>query len=293
MIERDRSRTPGPSRLLTSALAGAAAGTAVGLGAWWALDQLILAASGTGAPAGLALALASLGGSITALLLAYRLLMRRASESDLLRLVVESTAAGVWIVDREFDSVWLNDSMRRLLGEEPTSGSTVFDYFGEEDRRKLEEARQERRRGISSAYQATVRRPDGTERVVYIIGTPIYGPDGRHLGSFGFFMDITDQQKAAEEAAEEARVETLMATVARLNHKINNALMVIRGQAEVSIRKVEEEGPVHAFQRVIDQVDLITGELKSLSELREVQLEDYLGSRPILSVPEPGTTPEE
>ncbi len=292
MIEVDRSRALRPSRLLTSALAGAAAGTVVGLGAWWAVGQLLEAASGTGAPAGIALAAAALGGSIAALLLAGRALLSRSVESDLLRLVVESTAAGAWIVDAEFDSVWLNESMRRLLGDDPGEGRSVFEFFDEEGRRKLEEAREERKRGVSSAYQAAIRRPDGEERVVYIIGTPIHGSDGEHLGSFGFFMDITDQQRAAEQAAEEARMETLMATVARLNHKINNALMVIRGQAEVSIRKAGEEGAIRAFQRVIDQVDIITDELKSLSELREVQMENYLGSRSILSVPETGEGPD-
>ena len=285
MIELDHSATPGPSRLVTSAVAGAAAGTAAGLGSWWALDRLFETASGGGAPAGIALAVAALGGGVVALLLAYRLLVGNAAESDLLRLVVESTAAGAWVVDAEFNSVWLNESMRRLLGRTPAQGEPIFPYFDEESRERLRDAQKERRKGVSSAYETRIVQPDGSTRLVYIIGSPIHGEDGRLLGSFGFFMDITDQHRAAEEAAEEARMETLMATVARLNHKINNALMVIRGQAEVSVRKAEEEEIVRAFQRVIDQVDLITDELKALSELREVQLEDYLGSRSILSVP--------
>lgn len=286
MIELDRSLAPATPRILTSVLVGAAVGTAVGLGAWWALGQFITAASGTGAPAGLALAAAALAGSMVGLLLMQRTLREQAAESDLLRMVVESTSAGAWIVDDDLKTVWLNESMHHLLGEVPPAGTSILDYFVPESRRKLEEARRERRLGISSAYQARLKRRDGQELAVYIVGTPIHGSDGDHLGSFGFFLDITDQQRAAEQATEQARVETLMATVARLNHKINNALMVIRGQAEVSVRKTDEETVVRAFQRVIEQVDIITDELTALSELREVQLEEYLGTRSILRVPE-------
>jgi nitrogen-specific signal transduction histidine kinase len=176
--------------------------------------------------------------------------------------------------------------MHQILGRKPDSGEEVLTFFTPEGRERARAELTRRPAGVSSTYQADIVQPDGSIRTILISGTPIQTAEGQFLGSFGVFRDITDQLLAQEEATEEARLDTVVATVARLNHKINNSLMVIRGQADVHLRHDSDGPQSETFRRIVDQVDSISGELRILSQLRQVETESYLGDRAMLRVPE-------
>lgn len=96
-----------------------------------------------------------------------------------------------------------------------------------------------------------------------------------------------------ERLTEEDRLNTIGAVVDRLYHKLNNALMVIRGQAEVFLRR-EPEGPnSQGLSRIIEQVDVINNELKALGELKKIETEPYYGDHLMLSIPEKEEEPPE
>ncbi|MCK4771796.1 MAG: hypothetical protein KAT18_02670 [Candidatus Latescibacteria bacterium] len=96
-----------------------------------------------------------------------------------------------------------------------------------------------------------------------------------------------------ESLTEEDRLNTIGAVVDRLHHKLNNALMVIRGQAEVFLRR-EPEGPnSQGLSRIIEQVDVINNELKALDELKKIETEPYYGDHLMLSIPEKEEEPPE
>jgi len=224
-----------------------------------------------------------------------RLVYRRTyREAEVLRGVVENTSVGIWIVDDRMRTVWWNDAMKLIVGREMKAGEEGITYFTEEGGQRAAEEIGRRRLGISSTYETTIERPDGSVRAVQVAGSPIFGVDGEYRGSFGVFRDITDQLQAQEEATEEARLDTVVATVSRLNHKINNALMIIRSQAELRVRKGATEEDSDAYQRIMEQVDIIGEELKTLAEMRQVQTERYLGNYAMLIPPgEQEERPEE
>jgi PAS domain S-box-containing protein len=219
------------------------------------------------------------------------LLARRADrvafqEGETLRWLVESTSVGIWILDARSRTVWSNEAMHQILGMKPDPGEGGLSFFTPESRERARRELASRPAGVSSTYQADMMQPDGGLRTILVSGTPIQTAEGQFLGSFGVFRDITDQLLAQEEATEEARLSTVVATVARLNHKINNSLMVIRGQADVQLRH-DPDGPgSDMYRRIVEQVDSISGELRILSQLKQVETESYLGDRAMLRVPE-------
>jgi len=206
----------------------------------------------------------------------YRLLLNR---SSLLERLLAGTSAGVWILNEKRQTIYTNESMRLLLGAVPEEGSVMEEFFSAETWDILEQHLQLRPDGISSAYQVELRQENGTFRTVQVLGSPIIVEPDRYLGSFGIFIDITDQLEDQERVVHRERLQTLFATVSRLNHKISNSLMVIRGQAEVLLRR-DREGPDAAgYTRIIVAADAIASEMQMLSGLESVEFEHVVGDR--------------
>jgi PAS domain S-box-containing protein len=275
-----------PVSLLTHLLLGGFGGGVIGL-LWHQIA--ILSSQGAGMSADVAFfegMLVGIAAGWIVFLSARRLYRRAYREAEILRSVVESTSVGIWIVDDRMRTAWWNSAMKLIVGRELRRGEEGTSYFTERGRRRVIQEVSRRSLGISSTYETTIEQPDGAIRTVQVAGSPIFSAEGEYRGSFGVFRDITDQLQAQEEATEEARLDTVVATVSRLNHKINNALMIIRGQSEVRVRQGVIEEDAKSYQRIIEQVDIIGDELEALTELKQVQTERYLGDRSMLALPE-------
>lgn len=273
-------------RLLLLLLGGAAA--AAGIGAVWlfAVRRLV----GLGLPASPALTIVEflsvglLAGFLVHLQLRHS--TPRSIHRDLLDVAYRHTAAGIWIVDDQFRTVWSNDSMHRILGHVPPPGRHPFTYFDDESRASLEEQFRTRREGRPGTYWITLKISRGVERRALVSASPIMDSDGLFLGSVGLFIDMTDLMAERDQEAEEDRLKTIGAIVDRLDHKLNNALMVIRGQAELFLR-CDPDGPdSEGLQRIVENADAIKDELEALGELKRIETEQYIGEHLMLTIPD-------
>jgi len=213
----------------------------------------------------------------------YQKLLSRAS---LLERLVSGTSAGMWILDENRRTIYSNQSMHQILGTSPLDGSLLQDFFSKESWQTVEEHLKMRPDGIASAYQVEVARPSGEIRTLQVLGSPIIVEPDRFLGSFGIFIDVTDQILHQDRTVRKEKLQTLIATVSRLNHKINNSLMVVRGQAEVLLRRDREGPDAEGFQRIIIAGDAIAEELQTLTELENVEFEPLVGDNLMVRVPE-------
>jgi len=213
----------------------------------------------------------------------YRRLLLR---SSLLERLISGTSAGVWILDENRHTTYTNQSMHQILGSVPQEDSLLQDFFSSENWQIIEQHLKMRPEGTASAYQVEIKRPDGGIRILQVFGSPIIVEPNRFLGSFGIFIDITDQIHNQDRVVRKERLQTLTATVSRLNHKINNALMVVRGQAEVFLRRDREGPDAKGYQRIITSADAIADELKALSELENIEFEPLVGDSFMVRIPE-------
>ncbi|MFC1545073.1 PAS domain-containing protein [Gemmatimonadota bacterium] len=208
------------------------------------------------------------------------------SRSALLERLVSGTSAGMWILDEDRRTIYSNQSMHQILGTVPRDRSHLQDFFTPENWQVIEQHLKMRPDGIASAYQVEVKRPNGDIRILQVLGSPIIVEPNRYLGSFGIFIDITDQILDQDRTVRKERLQTLIATVSRLNHKINNSLMVVRGQAEVLLRRDREGPDAEGYQRIITAADAIADELQTLTELENVEFEPLVGNNFMVLVPE-------
>ncbi|GEM_PF-2528913 len=219
-------------------------------------------------------------------LLAGHALAGRSGQMALLSGLVENTTAGVWILDHQLRTVWSNTALAELLGTRPEPGSSPLPFLDAEGEETLKRNIALRPRGLASSYELTLHRPDGEKRSTLVLGSPVQDEAGEWLGSFGFFIDLTEQIEAFDRTSRREKLETLGAVITRLNHRINNALMVIRGQAEILLRRTAEGDDRNGPERIIEYVDVIYAELETISSLKEIEIESYPGGHAMLRLPD-------
>ena len=136
---------------------------------------------------------------------------RSATEEALLRdehwyrQIVDTALEGIWVLDDQYLTAFVNSRMADMLGYEPKEmvGKRHDFFLFEEDFADLEEKTSLRRQGISSRYERRLRRKDGTTVWAHVSASPILDEQGRFQGSFAMFTDITEG-KHAEEALRES-----------------------------------------------------------------------------------------
>ncbi len=126
-------------------------------------------------------------------------------EEERYRTIVETAGEGVWILDKDERTSFVNRQMAAMIGYsiEEIIGRRVTDFLDEEDRADFLSRRKPRREGVNEQYDLRFRRKDGSDVWTIINASPILDADRCFAGAFGMIMDITDR-KHAENALRES-----------------------------------------------------------------------------------------
>src|SRR5436190_1417058 len=132
----------------------------------------------------------------------------RASESALreseykLRMLFASMNEGLTVVDNNEIIEYVNDRLCEITGYAPDElvGRMTLDVlFDDEGRRLVARENEQRQKGISSQYEARIRKKSGEMMWALISGAPIINDDGHVTGTLGMFMDISERKCAEEQ----------------------------------------------------------------------------------------------
>ena len=114
------------------------------------------------------------------------------------RRIVETANEGILVADEDFLVTYVNQKLADMLGYLPEEiiGKPLRDFMFSEDVADDRERRSHRIHGLSETYERRFRRSDGRECWTNISATAIRTEDGRVVGSFAMFTDITERKLA-------------------------------------------------------------------------------------------------
>jgi PAS domain S-box-containing protein/putative nucleotidyltransferase with HDIG domain len=130
----------------------------------------------------------------------------RAKESEAMyRRIVETALEGIWAMDGEYRTTFVNPQMAAMLSYETDEmiGRVDSDFMFEEDKAEQEAQRQAREKGLPGVYERRLKSKNGSEVWMHVSSVAESGPEGEFLGSFALCTDITER-KRAEEALRES-----------------------------------------------------------------------------------------
>jgi PAS domain S-box-containing protein len=124
------------------------------------------------------------------------------------RLLVDTSNEGVWMMNGEHVTTYVNQAMANMLGYEPSEmiGTKVEDYFFSEDQTFHQQRMKQRHAGQDEVYERRFKRRDGSQLWTLVSAKSLKDDQERFLGSFAMFTDISERKRAEESILEsEAR----------------------------------------------------------------------------------------
>ncbi len=123
----------------------------------------------------------------------------RASE-ERYRQIVETAFEGVWLIDSNNRTTFLNHRMADMLGYAPEEmlGKPVLDFMGPDAQTAFAANRDSRQQGRQPEHEFRFIRKDGSELWVLLESSPDLDAAGNYRGSLAMVTDVTERRRAGE-----------------------------------------------------------------------------------------------
>ena len=148
----------------------------------------------------------------------------RRAEAELLaserryRRIVETASEGIWTVDAEGRTTFVNPALARMLGHDAAAmlNRPFGDFMAEDVRAEALRRFDQRRQGGSSRHDLRLLHRDGHPVWVSMAAGPIFDDGGAFAGAMAMVTDISARVQAAAHAAARTELMTMVATGAPL-----------------------------------------------------------------------------
>lgn len=123
------------------------------------------------------------------------------------RELVENLQEGIWELDENFNTVFVNPRMAQMLGYpiEEMIGKNVYSFISGPNQKRGHRYLSRQIQGIREQFDFEFVKKNGTALHVRMEAGPVYNKDGKIRGVFASFMDISRRKKAEDELKKSRR----------------------------------------------------------------------------------------
>ncbi|HEY3231100.1 MAG TPA: PAS domain S-box protein, partial [Roseiflexaceae bacterium] len=153
------------------------------------------------------------------------------------RRIVETTEEGIWMIDANDQTTFVNQKMADLLDYSAAEmiGAPLRAFMDAEGQALAEAGLARRRQGIREQLEAKFRRRDGAALWALVATNPVEDDEGRYAGALAMVTDITERKRAEEqlpqllarEQAARAEIETARERLANVFEAITDAFVAL------------------------------------------------------------------
>ncbi|MFH1147664.1 MAG: PAS domain S-box protein [Pseudomonadota bacterium] len=113
------------------------------------------------------------------------------------RTIVETAQEGIWVLDADHNTSYVNQRLSEMLGYSPQEmlGRHLHDFMDEEGGEQARQFEERRRAGIREIHEFRFVRKNGSSVWTLISTNPFFDHKGRYTGALGMLTDITDRKR--------------------------------------------------------------------------------------------------
>ncbi|MBS0016024.1 MAG: PAS domain S-box protein [Arthrospira sp. SH-MAG29] len=110
------------------------------------------------------------------------------------RRIIETTLEGVWIIDGDAKTTFVNQRMADMLGYIPSEmlGMGLMDFLSFPEQLQTQNYLERRKQGIQEQHTCKFQRRDGTALWAIVSSTPMLDDQGNFMGAIGLLTDISE-----------------------------------------------------------------------------------------------------
>jgi PAS domain S-box-containing protein len=131
----------------------------------------------------------------------FNLLFKKLKDSEMkYRLIVEKAHEGIWSLDKDALTTYVNERMAEILGYtvEEMIGKHLFDFMDEENKKDAINLLSRRRKGVAERHDFEFLKKSGTKVYTTLETTPLSDQEENFIGAFALVRDITEAKIAEE-----------------------------------------------------------------------------------------------
>ncbi|MBD3198098.1 MAG: PAS domain S-box protein, partial [Candidatus Lokiarchaeota archaeon] len=108
--------------------------------------------------------------------------------------MLENSHAGIWIIDKEAYTLYVNNRMCNLFGynKHEMLGKHLFDFMSPESKKKATNLLQSRQEGVKEQHRFEFLKKDGNNIFTRLETSPILNKEGNYDGAIAIVSDITN-----------------------------------------------------------------------------------------------------
>lgn len=127
------------------------------------------------------------------------------------RQIVETAQEGIWLIDEDDLTIFVNRKMCEMIGYSPEEiiGKPNYSFKHESEKANAVELIERRKKGISEQYESVYVTKSGKCLWVSVSANPVFDEEGNYKGALGMLTDIT-QRKLQDELLKKSEADLEM-----------------------------------------------------------------------------------
>lgn len=194
------------------------------------------------------------------------------------RTIFETANEGIWVGDKNQNSIMVNDIMARMLGysEQEMIGHPINAFMHPDELEDHEIQIEKRIRGIDATYERRFITKTGETIWCLVSAKSVTNEQGSFDGSFAMITDISDRKLvenrllAAKEKAEEANMAK-DEFLANMSHELRTPLNGILGMLQLIQATAQSEEQKEYTSNAITASRRLTGLLSDLLDISRIE----------------------